>query len=176
MWRDKRTGIWQTKLRGQQKSLETTKKTIAKKREETWKVNMGDENFGLRKRSKIIFYDLAKIYVEAMKDYRNDPKKFEAKKKMLQSTLEKHIYPEFSNIQIMNFTSNHVQKWADNLRITHAPDGVNRIVTRLRAIVKWGVYQDHPGIPFDPVKHWPRFKAPKDKWTLLTEEELQMIA
>jgi len=62
MWRDKRTGIWQTKLRDNKNHWRQQKKYAKKRR--NMEVNMGDENFGLRKRSKIIFYDLAKIYVE----------------------------------------------------------------------------------------------------------------
>lgn len=175
MWRDKRTGTWQTKIGCRQVSLRTKNSHIAAQREAKLKVDFGNAIFGLRKPSRIIFYDLAQQYLKSLEATQANRKGFKSKLLRIRRRLEKHVYPEFSNDAVMMITASRVCQWAERLLMTHAQDGVNRIVTIMRAIVKWGVRHDTLGLPYDPVNHWPRFKAPQDKWTTLTEGEVGVI-
>jgi len=92
MWRDKRTGIWQTKLRGQQNHWRQTKKLLPKTGR-NMEVNMAMRIFGLRNDQKLSFMILQR-FMSKHEDYRND-QKFEAKKENASKYLEKHIYPDF---------------------------------------------------------------------------------
>lgn len=175
MWRDKRTGTWQMKIGCRQVSLKTKNSHNAAQRAAKIKVDFNDAIFGLRKPSRIILYDLAEQYLKSLQTTQGNAKGFKSKLLRIRRRLEQHVYPEFSNDAVMMITASRVREWADRLLVTHAQDGVNRIVNVMRAIVKWGVRRDTLGLPFDPVSHWPRFKAPQDKWTTMTTTEVGMV-
>jgi integrase len=166
MWKDPRTGIWQTRVAARQYSLKTSNKKLAQEREAKIKTDFVDGTFGIRRKSRILFYELAEIYLRKIKD--------EEKKKGIKSRLEKHIYPTFSNRVVMDLKRLEVQDWADSLATKLEPDGVNRIITVFRSIVRWGIQHDM-GIPFDPIQAWPRYKVSTEVWTMLTPEEAKQV-
>lgn len=175
MFKDKRTGVWQTKIKGRQISLGTKDKKLAREIETVKKADILKGHAGIVTKFDLTVNEGYAKYKSSLKDERGDPMRFERKTKHLDWIYNKHIRSEFGDKKMLLVTCKDVHDWASGLEDV-SPALANRVVTILRATYKFCMQPMSlkKPMPHDPIMVWPRFKE-KFAGRRATQEEIAIL-
>lgn len=175
MFQDKRTGVWQTKIKGRQVSLKTKDKKFAKMIEQKLKLESLKDSFGVDRDFKLTVAEGYELFINSLRDERGDNVRFKRKLSNLGYMYGKHIQPRFGRMGMMQVKCDDVHGWANELaESSHAL--ANRVTTLLRSVYKHCLSPKNLRfpMPFDPVRVWPRFEE-KPVGVCLTSQEIEVL-
>ncbi len=173
MFQDKRTGIFQCKIGGNQFSLKTKDKREAKQRELELRKRFVDGLFGLKSPSKLRVKDAMELWLHNRdgKDLHRDESNRQYKLR-----IEKHILKNFGNRHINSLTTEEVHQWAEIKNKTLSAGTVEKLVNIFRAMIRVSMNPCFTPdfVQHDPIRIWPSYTS-KPVGIRLTNDEINLL-